>query len=272
MTGALVKWQHPQTGEQFTFQDCRPGAKAASQAAEPAESFTFPVTMQQVAGHEGRHLACGSLFDFKMSEARADIPDESCYGRVIFDHAGEQWDRLRCAEMAVTLLVGGIGEKDLKWPPTWPLNPNSTISDERNLAVVVERMRINEKTWNGLVDIAHWLIKQPTFKRIENRYGALLGCGLTLNRNMITDIYKSIERETAEEAEAEAERNRPRTQHEIDAAEMRAQHRQWMTGVLEAGVAYAEEQAEEKAARDLRRRCDQTTSRLERELGSAAHY
>ena len=155
MTGALVKWRQPQTGEQFTFQDVRPGAKTL-EPAEPAEPFTFPVTMQQVAGHEGRHLACGSLFDFRMSEARADIPDESCYGHVIFDHAGEQWDRLRCAEMAVTLLVGGIGEKDLNWPPTWPLNPNSTISDERNLAVVVERMRINEKTWNGLVDIAHW--------------------------------------------------------------------------------------------------------------------
>ena len=36
MTGALVKWRHPQTGEAFTFQDVRPGASDSHARAQTA--------------------------------------------------------------------------------------------------------------------------------------------------------------------------------------------------------------------------------------------
>jgi hypothetical protein len=197
--------------------------------------------MQEVAGHEARHAAACLIFGFKTVEARADIPASDRYGHVLTDHEGEQWDRMRIADLFMTILVGGIGEKN--WPPPWPLNPGGAEQDERQLLDLANRLQLTEAQWKGLVKVAHWLVMQPAFKAIERRIDTLLGCGLTLRRKQLEDIYR-----------AAAEELRPRTPAELDYAEQVARHRDWMIGVLTAGAEYHDKQAKEKAARDLRRR------------------
>jgi hypothetical protein len=170
----LQQWQHPQHGS-ITFEDRRPN-KRRQQHPEP---LRLEFSMAEVAGHEARHAACAALFDFKAIEASAAMPANACYGHVLFALEDEQWTRMRLGEIAVTLLVGGLGEKG--WPPAWPPNPIGMEHDEGKLAYVVERMQLSEKAWNGLVDIARMITKDPAFKKLEGRYQVLLSEGLTLN-------------------------------------------------------------------------------------------
>ena len=128
-------------------------------------------------------------------------------------------------------------------------------SDEKALARIVRLLNLNEKQWNGLVDITRTITRHPGIKSVEKRIGAMLELGLTLDGRMLKDIHEGAWREFAEET-------RPRTGAELQDAEVREQHRRWMTGVLEAGTEYAIEQAEEQAARDLRRRCDELAAEV----------
>jgi hypothetical protein len=268
MTGsALVKWNMPD-GTPVTFQDVRPGANTP----EPDNSDTLAVTFEiitkalaETPGHEGRHAAVGMLLDFKTVKAQAALPaEDGILGCVTFDYSGETWDRMRLAEDAVVLLAGPIGDK--AGPPAWPPRSDDGMagySDEKALAEIVRRLDLNEKQYDGLVDIARTITRNPGIKRVADRIETLLNCGLVLTSRMLEDIHDAAWRETAEEAQAEAERNRSRTPAEIEDAELREQHRQWMTGVLDDGITYHQQRAEEQAARDLRRRAMQLAAEVE---------
>ena len=238
----MIRWNHPVTGTPITFEDRRLGAKTATPAeTKAAEPFRLPLTMQEVAGHEARHAAACPIFGFRTIEARADIPNSKSYGHVVTDHTDEKWDRMRTAELFMTILVGGLGEKG--WPPSWPLNPRGAEQDERQLHDLANRLHLTEQQWKGLVDVAEWFVKQPMFKAIEQRIDTLLGLGLTLKHNQLKDIHR-----------AAVDEIRPRTQDELDYAEQVARHRDWMTGVLTAGAEYQQAEADRRAAEDLRRR------------------
>jgi hypothetical protein len=255
----LTKWRQP-NGTTVTFEDRRPDAKTADPDNETlAATFEIITTaMADTPGHEGRHAAVAMLFDFKTVEAHAAFPSEDgILGRVTFDFTDEAWDRMRLAEEAVVLLAGPVGEK--AGPPAWPPRVDDGMagySDEKQLAHIVHRLKLNEKQYNGLVDIARTITRHPGIKRVEERIGTLLSCGLTLNGRMLKDLHDSAWREIAEE-------NRPCTQEELEDAELREHFRGWMTSRLEDGARYYDEQAKEKAARDLRRRCDQLAREVE---------
>jgi hypothetical protein len=260
MTGTgLVKWQHPTMGE-ITFQDVRPGVKTIEPDNDTLAAFDIiSKAFAETPGHEGRHAAVAMLFDRKTVEARSAFPDEDgVLGYVQFDFEGERWDRLRLAEQAVILLAGPIAEKT--GPPAWPPRSDDGMkgynSDEKELAHIVQRLNLTEQQYAALVDLTRTITRHPGIKRVEERISTMLGLGVTLNRKQLEDIHDSAWREFTEE-------NRPRTQDELDDAELREQHRHWMTGVLEAGLEYAEEQAKEKAASDLRRECDQLAAEFE---------
>jgi hypothetical protein len=233
-------------GRLVTFEDRRPGAKAA----DPAPVVTLPFTMTEVAGHEARHAAVGGLFDFKMVEARADAPDDTCLGHVLFDHSGEQWDRMRTAEMAVVLLAGGLGEKT--WPPAWPPRATAFEGDERDLAELIARLELSEKQWHGLIGVAQKIVAHPCVKKLEERYALLLGMGMTLTAPMLEDGYKAVALEAA---------NAPATREHARQVE---RHRKWMTDCLRAGDEYDDEQRAQQAADDLRRRSLQVAAEVER--------
>ena len=82
---------------------------------------------------------------------------------------------------------------------------------------------------------------------LKGAQAVLLSEGNTLNRQMIKDIYGTSSKQAQEEL--------ARREHDAQVRE----HRDWMIGVLEAGAAYADEQAR-------RREGDRLVSQLEREL------
>src|SRR5215211_463138 len=116
----LIKWQHPVTGVPVTFQDCRP-------RPEPDAPAVFPFTVKDVAGHEARHAAAALLMGLGVREARADIPNDSAAGHVLFYVD----DRADVRDEMVATLVGPMGDESMEvpWPPAWPLNPDSKDAD-----------------------------------------------------------------------------------------------------------------------------------------------
>jgi len=267
MTGA--RWQHPETGEEITFTDARVWGRSSEDQPEPADVTAtseykhLAAEMAATPSHEARHAVVGMFLNFKTLQARADLPEDHTLGAVQFDFSGEQWTRLRLAEYAVTLLAGSIGEK--AGPPAWPLRADDGMagehSDEKVLAHIInDELRLDEKQYGGLVDVARMAVEHPGIKRATDFIATMLDVGVTLDGRMLSDLahtaWKTFEEET-----------RPRTQDELDNADMREQHRRWMTGVLDAGIQYAEEQAEEK---ELRRRGDQLVSELESQLSQPA--
>src|SRR5215207_821087 len=117
MTG-LVKWNHPQTGIPITFQDVRPGASEPWFTESAARDDTLAAiglikqALAETPGHEGRHAAVATLFDRRLTEARAAFPgDDGILGCVSYDHDGDPADRMTLAEEALILLAGPIGDK-----------------------------------------------------------------------------------------------------------------------------------------------------------------
>jgi len=244
-------WQHPNTGVTITFEDRRPSVKAAEPDVDTLAAFDLIAkAMADTPGHEGRHAAVAMVFGFKTVEAHAAFPNEDgTLGYVLLDSAGEQADRMRLAEQAVVLLAGPIGEK--AGPPAWPPRSDDGSSDEKALADIVRRLDLNEKQWNGLVDIARTVTRHLGVKRVADRIGVMLEQGVTLDGRMLKDIHDAVWREIEEQ-------NKPPTQAEIEHAEQVAQHRQWMTDTLAAGVEYARTQADRK----LRAECDRLAPRI----------
>jgi hypothetical protein len=152
MTG-LVKWNHPQLG-QITFQDCRPGAKTAEPDNNTLAALgVIHKALAETPGHEGRHAAVTMLFGLKPIEAKAAFPGEDgTLGYVQFDYTGETWTRMRLAEYMVGLIAGPLGEK--AGAPQWPLRGGEGGSDEEALARVADQLQLNQKQYEGLVDVA----------------------------------------------------------------------------------------------------------------------
>jgi len=258
MTG-LVKWNHPQLG-QITFQDCRPGAKTAEPDNNTLAAFgIISKALAETLGHEGRHAAVAALFGRKLTEARAAFPGEDgVLGHVLYEHHGGPPDRMTLAEEAVILLAGPVAEKT--GPPAWPPRSDDGMkcdnSDEKELARIVQRLNLNEKQYAGLVDVARMVTSHPGSKRVEERIGTMLGCGLTLNASMLKDIHEGAWREFAEET-------RPRTQQELDDDRVRQETRQWMNDYMAGYDEYVKQQAEDEHAKALRRECDRITREFE---------
>lgn len=115
--------------------------------------------------HEARHAVLGELFQFKISEARADYPTDFLNGRVLFDTGDEEWTPLRAAEMAMVILAGPAFDGK-SWPPTWPLDHHG-CRDERQLAGIAAELELSERQWDGLVDITRWLVQHPVLQAAE---------------------------------------------------------------------------------------------------------
>lgn len=262
MAGPLVRWNMPD-GTPVSFRDCRPGATTAEPDDSAGTLAAFEIitkAMGEAPGHEGRHAAVAMLFDLPVVEAHAGFPaEDGILGHIKFGHDTQPLDRMRLAEHAVTLIAGPLGDKT--GAPVWPPRSDDGMagySDEKALADIVRRLNLNQRQYEGLVDVARTITSHPGIKRVEAWIGTLLNCGLTLSAKMLTDIHESAWREIAEET-------RPRTQDELEYAELREQQRSWWTNYLSEAADYHERQADEKAARDLRRRAMELAAEIEQQ-------
>jgi hypothetical protein len=125
-----------------------------------------------LVGHEARHAAVASLFEFNITNVRADWPEPDVIGRIEFDHAGEDWDRLRLAELFVTTAAGAMGEPN--WPPAWPPSAHSLNTDEQTLACIAERLDLDQRKYSALTAVARKMVEHPAIRAAETAISDLL--------------------------------------------------------------------------------------------------
>jgi HK97 family phage prohead protease len=165
-----------------TFQDRRPAPPA------PEPPAALPFTVADVAGHEARHAAAALLMGMRVTEARADWPEAKTLGYVRFAGADVR-------DVMVCTLVGAMGDESMKtaWPPAWPLNPDSKIGDERDLAKHAADIVLTEHGYNRLCDDARRLSTDPTFLKLEGTLSTFMEHGVVLTEPMMLAMLERVE-------------------------------------------------------------------------------
>lgn len=117
------------------------------------------------ARHEAGHVAGLVLRGRLPRRVTADWPKPGIAGEMVVDWGDEGCTPDSAAAVAISVLLGPIAEGNPSWPPTWPLEED-TRGDERDLAILLRYLKVDEANYIALCAEARTLAKTPEFVRL----------------------------------------------------------------------------------------------------------
>jgi hypothetical protein len=138
----------------------------------------------RVARHEGGHVAALVIVGHRLPRRiTADWPTAESFGLTEIDWETEGINRESARHVAISILCGPLAEGCEDWPPAWPIDRDSEISDVRQLAVLASYLTLSESGWDELVAEARRLSQSVEFCRLA----ALIARGLELQDELSAD-------------------------------------------------------------------------------------
>jgi hypothetical protein len=108
--------------------------------------------------HEAGHAVGLLVNGHGVAEVRVDHERVGELGRVTADFSNSSAD----LGIVIAAAMGPLAEGDP--PPSWPPDPDSIERDERNLAILVEYLELDESDYKAAIAIAAHLLDDPDVK------------------------------------------------------------------------------------------------------------
>jgi hypothetical protein len=120
----------------------------------------------RIALHEAGHVA-GLLMSGRVpARVSIDWPEAKSAGLTSNDFEAYGVSRDSAPDFIVAILLGPLAEAQPSWPPEWPLDQDATDRDARQIAILAEYGRLDERGWYSLVRQAHEIASGAAFKHL----------------------------------------------------------------------------------------------------------